>query len=254
MKTRTRFLPARPLSACALVCAVLAAASPLAAQGPSLPGSWHVVMMAADSTTVSIDSATVRRSGDSVFVVRTGVRPPRAMRLASGHTGNQEVTLEELDCGAGRSRRLGYWLYLDATVVTADSAAGEWIPAAGRARRLFDASCAWLRAAFAGGPPVYRMADVDEFPELVNRSEVARLMSNELPKEVRAGGSGEVSVRFRIRTDGTVDPESMQVVSSSRAELEEPARRVARAMRFRPARANGEAVSVWITFPLVFRL
>lgn len=248
------FLPARAVAVCAIACAALGAASPLAAQGPSLPGSWHVVMMAADSTTVSIDSATVRRSGDSVFVVRTGVRPPRAMQLASGHTANQEVTLEELDCGAGRSRRLRYWLYLDATVVTADSAAGEWIPVTDRARRLFDASCAWLRAAFAGGPPVFQMADVDEFPELVNRAEVARLISNVAGETVRAGGPGEVMVRFRIQADGTVDPESMQIVSSTRAELEEPARRVVRAMRFRPARANGEAVPVWITLPIVFRL
>lgn len=246
-------LPARLIAVCASVCAALAAASPLAAQGPSLPGTWHTVMIAADSTTVSIDSATVRRMGDSVFVVRTGVRAPRVMQLAGGPPANQEVTLQALDCGAARSRRLAYWLYLDTTVVRADSVAGEWIPMEGRARRLFDASCAWLRFAFAGGPPVYAMADVDEFPELVNRSEVHRLMTGELAGTLRAGGAGEVSMRFRILPDGTVDPESMRIVSSTRAELEEPARRIARAMRFRPARAKGEAVSVWITLPLTFR-
>ena len=102
-------------------------------------------------------------------------------------------------------------------------------------------------------PRVAPKDTVEELPELANRSEVGRLIGRQYPREMRdAGMQGSVTVRFRVSAQGI--PESPRVDRASRPEFVEPAVRVVRMMRFRPARVNGTAVGAWVILPISFQL
>jgi TonB family protein len=65
-----------------------------------------------------------------------------------------------------------------------------------------------------------------------------------------AGVSGRVELDVLVGPDGSV----RQVVTRSSVHgLDEAARKVVARWRFRPAKANGQPVSAWVTIPILFR-
>lgn len=95
--------------------------------------------------------------------------------------------------------------------------------------------------------------------ELANEEEIIRMkreavqrLGIEPPRELRLSPDNTVriprtaSVRLRVRADGSVDAESVRLERpTNRPELNDEFVRVARAMRFRPARVEGAPVSAW---------
>ena len=66
----------------------------------------------------------------------------------------------------------------------------------------------------------------------------------------RSGSVGLVTVNFVVDEKGNVqDP---TIVKSSHAELEEPALTAIKKWRFKPAKKDGNAVSVHVTIPIKF--
>lgn len=99
----------------------------------------------------------------------------------------------------------------------------------------------------------YSLSEVEEQPMLANRADMARLIQRSYPPEMRSRGeTGTVTLRFRIQTDGRVDSASVMIENASSPEFTEPAAKVARAMRFRPAKIENRAVPVWVTLPITF--
>src|SRR5690625_301307 len=91
-------------------------------------------------------------------------------------------------------------------------------------------------------------------PELVNRSEVKRVLRREYPRALqRRGVEGSVVVLFWIDEEGEVEKYELRV-SSGNEELDAAAERVIPKMKFRPAIEKGEAVAVVVSLPITFRV
>jgi TonB family protein len=240
---------------CALALLLLAVvAAPLAAQVMSPRAAWRTLLTGEDGTVVSIDSATVDRTGDSTFTVRTAVRFPRRVALASGDSVDREVDTEELDCAGARSRPLISEVYAGEALVRMSALSKAWTPVGPGRRAVFDASCAFLLGGFGARlQRTYEESMVDEQPVLVNREAVSAALGREYPRDLRAMGlTGRVLLRFRVLQDGRADRPSVRVEEVTHPDFADAAVRVVYAMRFRPARLNGRAVAVWVTLPVVF--
>jgi TonB family protein len=104
-------------------------------------------------------------------------------------------------------------------------------------------------AAFA-----YEPAVLDRKPELLNKSEVASMLSRLYPRMLHdAGIGGQTVVQLVITAEGTVDPSSVTVISSSREPFAEAARRVAEQLRFRPGTHDGKPVRVLLQMPITWQ-
>ncbi|MFL5385545.1 MAG: energy transducer TonB [Longimicrobiaceae bacterium] len=247
-----RWMRRAPALALLLACA----AAPLAAQAPDSSARWKPVLTGADGTVLAIDSVTVDRTGDSTFIVRTALRFPRRIALASGDTVDREVDTEELNCRGDSTRPLLSQEYDGEELVAMTILPKKWGPVAPGRRAVFDASCAWLLGGFAAGlRRSYWSEDVEEQPELVNRAAVSGALSREYPPQLRASGqTGTVLLRFRVMEDGKADRRTVSVEQVSHPDFADAAVRVVYAMRFRPARLNRRPVPVWVTLPVTFRL
>lgn len=90
-------------------------------------------------------------------------------------------------------------------------------------------------------------------PRLANRAFFERLMEREYPPELRqAGIGGDVVVWVTLDAEGVVQEASVKD-GSGYARLDDVAVRIARQMRFRPARYDGKPVGVKIAFTVTFR-
>jgi TonB family protein len=99
----------------------------------------------------------------------------------------------------------------------------------------------------------YELSAVDEQPELLNAADVARLTEHNYPREMkRRRETGTVAMRILVRRDGVVDSAHVSVEYESQPGFADAAVRVARAMRFKPARVDGQPVSVWVLIPVQF--
>lgn len=89
-------------------------------------------------------------------------------------------------------------------------------------------------------------------PEIRNRTEIVRALTNEYPSTLRdAGIGGRVVMHFFIDATGAL--ENYIVAESSGFEaLDEAAMRVAEVYEFTPALNQGEQVAVWIQVPITF--
>ncbi len=88
---------------------------------------------------------------------------------------------------------------------------------------------------------LYRVAALDERPERLSGPPL------QYPAALRqAGISGVVVIEFVIETTGRVDPSSINIVRSSNAAFEGPARDVIRKSLFRAGRVRGIAVRVLV--------
>lgn len=98
-----------------------------------------------------------------------------------------------------------------------------------------------------------RPGDPEERPQLVNRSEMTRLIARNYPPLLRdAGISGEVVVRARVLETGRVDSASVEVVEATHQGFGGAAVRVVRRAIFLPARAKGQPVPFTLVLPIAF--
>lgn len=111
-------------------------------------------------------------------------------------------------------------------------------------------------SACGGGSSLRQGASVDDVaaaPRLLNGDEVTAAIDAEYPDQLRdAGIGGVVRLSLLVGRDGV--PTDMRLLQTSgNAELDRAATRVARVLRFEPARSrNGDALQVWASFPIVF--
>jgi TonB family protein len=96
------------------------------------------------------------------------------------------------------------------------------------------------------------VAQAEERPALADPLEAAQLVAAHYPAALkREGISGTAKVRLVITREGTAAAARVSA-SSGNAELDSAALRVAERMRFRPARAGGAPIPVWVDFPVSF--
>ncbi len=90
-------------------------------------------------------------------------------------------------------------------------------------------------------------------PTITNRDEVIAALGAEYPALLRdAGVGGTVRIYFFIDETGTVGELRLDQSSGHQA-LDQAALRVAGVYRFTPALNRGDAVPVWVSFPITFR-
>lgn len=117
-------------------------------------------------------------------------------------------------------------------------------------------SCALIGLAACAGGSLRRGASVDDVaapPRLANGEEVQAAIAAEYPPELRnAGVGGVVRLRLLVGRDG-VPVEFRLLDGSGFPVLDQAAGRVARVLRFEPARnSDGDPLQVWAAFPIVF--
>jgi TonB family protein len=98
---------------------------------------------------------------------------------------------------------------------------------------------------------VSELAEVEEFPSLLNRADFRRALDRMYPlgrDEVPVGAT--VQVRFRVSEDGTVSVPA--VTRSSDVRFNDATMRAVQVLRFRPARVNGRPVKVWVEQPIAW--
>lgn len=101
----------------------------------------------------------------------------------------------------------------------------------------------------------YLLNAVEVAPRLTNARYVAGVLVQQYPPALRdAGVGGRVMLRVRVRQDGSLDEESIRVVSATHTEFIYPARRVAAEMRFTPGRVDGRPVTTIIDIPVQFQV
>lgn len=101
---------------------------------------------------------------------------------------------------------------------------------------------------------VYDGDEVDEPPAPLNAEAVGARMTELYPPELRAAGQGgDVVVRLLVDEAGTVQDARVESGSSSQA-LDSASLRVARELRFAPARTGGQAVRAWTRVPLQWQV
>jgi protein TonB len=106
----------------------------------------------------------------------------------------------------------------------------------------------------AGGLPSWPEAidagDADVLPQVANVREAQRLLERSYPPLLRdAGVPGRTVVTLVIDRGGNVEPGSVSVQESSHDAFREAAVRAVERFHFRPARLNGQAISVIISIP-----
>lgn len=114
-----------------------------------------------------------------------------------------------------------------------------------------------LTAACGGGSGLRTGASVEEIaaaPRLLNGDEVIEAIRLEYPAALRDQGVGGV-VRLRLLVGRDGAPVEVRLLdTSSFPLLDQAALRVARVLRFDPARdRDGRPVEVWASFPIAFQ-
>jgi TonB family protein len=236
--------------------AALACAAPLSAQ--DVPRGPQLLRVAASSggVVLSIDSGAVARSGDSTFVVAAVYQFPAD--TAQHVAADRQVDSQELDCAAMRQRARRTEHYLGGSLVpvpATDSTrwSTRWQPVGDDELPIAQAICQVLLGSFASLPVTREAWSVDQQPELANRGDVARALSQQYPRAARnAGQGGQAVVRIQITPEGRVDIATARALWATRADFADAALHVVEAMRFRPAKDGGTPVAVWATLPITF--
>ena len=154
-------------------------------------------------------------------------------------------------------RRLRDQLRADTTASPADSSA--FLEAVNRLREEMQRADEQVPAGDSSSPTEASIADAPTFtpfterPDLLNEQEIQQALEDEYPPLLRqAGIGGTTSVQMFVDAEGDVQNAVVEQ-TSGHAPLDEAAVRVARVMRFTPARNQGEIVPVWISIPITFQ-
>lgn len=206
------------------------------------------------------------------FIDETGTVRKTAINRSSGHDALDQAALSvaqtmRFEPAKNRDEEVAVWVAIP-LVFSADQEKVEGQP---RIRARQDGGAAAPPARGAGmqalrGPSTTGAAPeppsaaegpsftpFTQAPELLDPARVAQLLEEHYPPLLReAGIGGEVLVWFLIDSQGDIEDARVDESSGS-AELDEAALRVARAMRFSPARHEGQPVPVWVAMPIVFQ-
>jgi protein TonB len=100
----------------------------------------------------------------------------------------------------------------------------------------------------------YEVAVLERKPELKNKSQVASMLSRYYPRMLQdAGIGGQTVMQFVIEKDGTVDPTTVKVVSTSHEQFADASSKVVEKFRFSPGRYKGQPVRVLIQMPITWQ-
>jgi TonB family protein len=99
----------------------------------------------------------------------------------------------------------------------------------------------------------YQVSNREE-PVLSNGGDLQKLIAESYPAALRdAGVTGSVLLRFRVDSQGVVEPDWVLVDLTTDPAFEAPAAAVARGLRFRPATSmSGASTFAWVTMPIHF--
>jgi TonB family protein len=98
---------------------------------------------------------------------------------------------------------------------------------------------------------VYEIWSIDVRPAIENRAAIEASMQREYPQTfANAGIEGEVIAEFVVLPDGTIDPNTVRIVSASHERFEEATRKVLTRFRFTPGKVRGEPVRVLTSVPI----
>jgi TonB family protein len=227
-----------------------------AAQSDSLVLVWHTVLET-EGARLTVDSAMVGPlEEDSTFFVRTGSFLAPTVQLSDGSRIDREIDLQHVDCRRPRVRGLVAQLLSGETLVEVRTLSDRWEDLPAERQPGWQAVCSFALQGYTPrtpprddhGPEVR-----EDQPWLTNGAAAVAAVRREYPRELRARRiAGEASVRLRVRADGSVDRNRIDVYSATPG-FAEAARRVAAVLRFHPARVGGQAVPVWVSFPVSFR-
>jgi TonB family protein len=102
-------------------------------------------------------------------------------------------------------------------------------------------------------PKILSGLGVEEDLRPRNMNALSRQLQRNYPPLLRSAGvGGDVVLRFRVLENGRVDSASVQVLSSSTEQFNEPSTRSVRSLAFDPARVNGRPVKAWTVLPIRF--
>ncbi|HEX8907253.1 MAG TPA: hypothetical protein VF771_20545, partial [Longimicrobiaceae bacterium] len=205
-----------PLVLAALACA----ASPGAAQEVLGGRTLLPIASAPNGVVLVVDSGTIERTGDATFMATWVWRFPREMARRFGL--DTELQRHEMDCAGTRDRVFRKWALKDDVPIAAQEGEAARPDTAWKApseldSSAFDAVCRFLLGGFAARLGVTpHQAHEETQPELLNRSDIGRLIMREYPEAFRRDHTpGTVLVRARITAEGTVDTTGMEVVRAT---------------------------------------
>ena len=114
---------------------------------------------------------------------------------------------------------------------------------------IADAACAFAKSAAMPERTDPASHEAREHPRLLNSDEVRRDLSRHAGRF-----RGQLSVAMVVAEDGTVDPNTVEVVGAvgfpDQEVIEDAVGLIAERMRFSPGTVNGRPVRVWIVVPL----
>lgn len=100
----------------------------------------------------------------------------------------------------------------------------------------------------------YEVAVLQKKPELKNKSQVASMLSRFYPRMLQdAGIGGQTMMQFVIEKDGTIDPSTVKVVSSTHEQFADASTKVVEKFRFSPGLYKGQPVRVLIQMPITWQ-
>lgn len=98
---------------------------------------------------------------------------------------------------------------------------------------------------------IYTLAEVTAQPKLKSENAAAQAINRNYPDHLRAVG-GRVQLKFVVRSNGRVDPETIEVVVASASQLGEAASRAIQQIEFQPGQVNGVPVNSEVVFPITY--
>lgn len=121
----------------------------------------------------------------------------------------------------------------------------KWMPA------LALAAVAIMPA--TGQAQVYQPHELTEAPSLESAQQAQRVILRSYPRALRDNSiGGRVQVRFVVRSDGSVDPSSVEIVAASVKALGEAATRAVADLSFKPGKKDGSAVAAVVVMPITY--
>jgi TonB family protein len=103
------------------------------------------------------------------------------------------------------------------------------------------------------GQKLYEVAELDRKPELTNKSQVQSMLSRYYPRMLQdAGVGGTAMMQYVITPEGSVDPSTIKVVSTTHAQFAEASEKVVENFRFLPGEYQGKPVHVIIQMPITW--
>jgi TonB family protein len=101
---------------------------------------------------------------------------------------------------------------------------------------------------------IFSPAELTVMPKLASPSEVARIVRESYPDQLRrAGINGTVEVEFVVGADGRVEGNSVEVIAASPPALGSAAKNAVGKFTFKPGQVKGQPVRTRVAIPLVYK-